>query len=32
MWEANPDHDHAYILELRAKLRSTENQLAAMSL
>ena len=32
MWEENPDHDHAYILELRAKLRSAENQLAAMSL
>jgi hypothetical protein len=32
MWEANPDHDHAYILELRAKLRSVENQLSAMSI
>ena len=32
MWEANPDHDHDYILELRAKLRSAESQLAAMSL
>ena len=32
MWEANPDHDHEYILELRAKLRSAENQLASMSL
>jgi hypothetical protein len=32
MWEAHPDHDHEYILELRAKLRSAENQLASMSL
>lgn len=32
MWEARDDADHAYILELRAKLRSAENQLVAMSI
>ena len=32
MHEANPDHDHEYILELRAKLRQAQNQLEAMSL
>lgn len=30
MWEATPTHDHAYILRLRAKLRSAEHQLEAM--
>ncbi len=30
MWEENPNHDHDYILQLRAKLRSAENQLKAM--
>lgn len=30
MWEAHPNHDHAYILKLRAKLRSAEHQLEAM--
>lgn len=32
MHEANPEHDHAYILELRAKLRAAQNQLESMSL
>jgi hypothetical protein len=32
MWEENPNHDHEYILELRRKLRSAENQLAAMTI
>jgi hypothetical protein len=32
MWEARDDADHAYILELRAKLRSAENQLSAMKI
>ena len=32
MWEGHEDEDHEYILELRARLRSAENQLAAMSL
>ena len=32
MWEARDDADYDYILELRAKLRSVENQLSAMSL
>ena len=32
MWEERPDADHAYILQLRAKLRSAENQLAAMTI
>ena len=30
MWEERPDADHDYVLQLRAKLRSAENQLAAM--
>ncbi len=33
MWEAKPDQaGHDYILALRAKLRSAENQLAAMTI
>lgn len=32
MHEANPKHDHAYILALRARLRSAENQYAAMKI
>jgi hypothetical protein len=33
MWEARPDEaGHEYILQLRAKLRSAENQLAAMTI
>lgn len=32
MHEANPDHDHDYVLGLRARIRSAENQLASMSL
>lgn len=33
MWESMPDdHDHEYILALRARLRSAQNQLDAMSL
>lgn len=32
MHEANPDHDHDYVLGLRARIRSVENQYAAMSL
>ena len=31
-WEAFENSDHAYILQLRAKLRAAENQLASMSL
>lgn len=31
-WEARDDADHDYILELRAKLRSAQNQLQSMSL
>jgi hypothetical protein len=30
MHEANPDHDHDYVVGLRARLRSVENQLTAM--
>jgi hypothetical protein len=31
MWEERPDQvDHEYLLALRARLRSAENQLAAM--
>jgi hypothetical protein len=30
MWEAREDVDHAYLLRLRARLRSAENQYAAM--
>jgi hypothetical protein len=29
-WESNPNPDHAYILELRRKLRSLEHQYNAM--
>jgi hypothetical protein len=32
MYENNPDADHDYVLGLRARLRSAENQLAAMKL
>jgi hypothetical protein len=33
MWESRPDEvDHDYLLALRARLRSAENQLAAMSI
>lgn len=30
MHESTPHHDHAYILHLRAKLRSAQHQLEAM--
>ncbi len=30
--EANPDNDHEYVLELRARLRAAENQLLAMAI
>jgi hypothetical protein len=30
MHEADPDHDHDYVIGLRARLRSVENQFAAM--
>jgi hypothetical protein len=29
-WESHPNPDHAYILQLRAKLRSLEHQYNAM--
>ncbi len=29
--EANPDNDHEYVLELRARLRAAQNQLDAMA-
>ena len=32
MWEARDDADHQYVLELRSKLRSAENQYAAMKI
>lgn len=32
MWEERDEHDHEYILALRARLRSAQNQLDAMSL
>jgi hypothetical protein len=30
MWETNPRADHDYVLHLRAKLRSAQNQLDVM--
>ncbi len=32
MWESKDDADYDYILELRARLRNAQNQLAAMKL
>lgn len=32
MWEMRDDTDHDYVLELRAKLRSAENQFNAMTI
>jgi hypothetical protein len=32
MHESNPDHDHEYLLGLRARLRSAENQFNAMKI
>ncbi len=32
MWESKDDADYNYILELRAKLRNAQNQLAAMKI
>ncbi len=29
--ETHPDCDHEYLLELRAKIRNTQNQLSAMA-